>query len=69
MKTHSRILAWKILWTEKAGIYRPWSCEQSEITEHAQVYRKPRNQPANLWSINLSQRRQDYTVEKRYSLQ
>ena len=69
MTTHSRILAQKILWTEKAVIYRPWSCEQSEITEQAHMYRKPKNQPANLWSINLSQRRQDYTVEKRYSLQ
>ena len=31
--------------------------------------RKPRNKPTNLWSINLQQRRQEYTMEKRQSLQ
>ena len=31
--------------------------------------RKPRNKPMHLWSINLWQRRQEYTVEKRQSLQ
>ena len=25
MATHSRILAWKILWTEKPGGYSPWN--------------------------------------------
>ena len=31
--------------------------------------RKARNKPTHLWSINLQQRRQDYTIEKRQSLQ
>ena len=31
--------------------------------------RKPRNKPMHLWSINLQQRRQDYTMEERQSLQ
>ena len=31
--------------------------------------RKPRDKPTPLWSINLQQRRQEYTMEKRYSLQ
>ena len=31
--------------------------------------RKPRNKPTHLWSINLWQRRQEYTMEKRQSLQ
>ena len=31
--------------------------------------RNPRNKPKNLWSINLWQRRQEYTMEKRHSLQ
>ena len=26
--------------------------------------RKPRNKPMNLWSINLQQRRQEYTMER-----
>ena len=31
--------------------------------------REPRNKPMHLWSINLWQRRQEYTMEKRQSLQ
>ena len=31
--------------------------------------RKPRNKPTYLWSINLQQRRQECTMEKRQSLQ
>ena len=31
--------------------------------------RKPRNKPTHLWSIKLQQRRQEYTKEKRASLQ
>ena len=31
--------------------------------------RKLRNKPTHLWSINLRQRRQEYTMEKRQSLQ
>ena len=27
--------------------------------------RKPRNKPTHLWSINLRQRRQEYTMEKK----
>ena len=28
---------------------------------------KPRNKPTHLWSINLQQRRQEYTIEKKKS--
>jgi len=31
--------------------------------------RKPRNKPRHFWSINLWQRRQEYMIEKRWSLQ
>ena len=31
--------------------------------------RKPRNKPIHLWSINLEQRRQEGTMEKKQSLQ
>ena len=30
--------------------------------------RKPRNKPIHLWSINLQQRRQEYTMEKKQCL-
>lgn len=33
------------------------------------VNRQPRNKPTHLWSIDLQQRRQKYTMEKRQSLQ
>ena len=31
--------------------------------------RQPRNKPAHLWTINIQQRRKEYTMEKRQSLQ
>ena len=31
--THSRILAWKIPWTEEPG-YNPWGHKESDTTEH-----------------------------------
>ena len=34
MAAHSSILAWKILWTEEIGGYSPWSCKESDTTEH-----------------------------------
>ena len=34
MATHS-ILAWKTLWREEPnGLYSPWDCKESEMTEH-----------------------------------
>ena len=33
MATCSSFLAWKILWTEKPGGYKPWGCKESIITE------------------------------------
>ena len=30
-------------------------------------YRKTKNKPTHLWSINLQQRREEYTMEKRQS--
>lgn len=30
--------------------------------------RNPRNKPTQLWSINLQQRRQDYTMKTQYSI-
>ena len=31
--------------------------------------RKPRNKPTHVWSINLQQKNQEYTMEKRQSFQ
>jgi len=33
MATHSSILAWRILWTEKPGGYSPRGCKESYTTE------------------------------------
>ena len=30
---YSRILAWRILWTEEPVNYSPWGCKQSDTTE------------------------------------
>ena len=33
--THSSILSWKISWTEESGgLYSPWGCKESDMTEH-----------------------------------
>ena len=33
MTTHSRILAWRIPWTEEPGGYSPWGSKESDMTE------------------------------------
>ena len=33
MATHSRILAWKIPWTEDPGSYSPWGHKELDTTE------------------------------------
>ena len=33
MATHSRILAWRIPWTEEPGGYSPWGPKASDVTE------------------------------------
>ena len=56
-------------------IEQSYSHQNSMILAQKQTYRsmeqerKPRNKATHLWSINLWQRRQDYTMEKRQSLQ
>ena len=42
---------------------------QKETYRSMEQNREPRNKPTQLWSINLWQRRQGYTMEKRESLQ
>ena len=42
---------------------------QKQTHRSVEQNRKPRNKPRLLWSINLWQRRQEYTIEKRQSLQ
>ena len=35
MATHTRILAWRIPWTERSlADYRPWGCKYLDTTEH-----------------------------------
>ena len=33
MAAHYSILAWKIPWTEKPGVYSPWGRRESDPTE------------------------------------
>ena len=42
---------------------------QKQTYESIEQNREPRNKPTHLLSINLQQRRQKYTMEKRQSLQ
>ena len=42
---------------------------QKQTHRSLEQNRKPRNKPIHLWSINLQQRKQEYTMEKRQSLQ
>ena len=46
-----------------------WYWHQKQTYRSKEQDRKYRNKPTNLWSINLWQRRQDYTMEKRQHLQ
>ena len=35
MANRSSILAWRIPWTEEpGGLYSPWGCKESDMTEH-----------------------------------
>ena len=68
--------------TNKAGgtpglqtILQSYSNQNSMVLAPKQTYgsmeqnREPRNKPTHLWSINLRQRRQGYTMGKKQSLQ
>ena len=54
-------------------ILQSYSNQNSMVLAQKQTYgsmeqnREPRNKPTHLWSINLQQRRQEYTMEKRVS--
>ena len=56
-------------------ILQSYSNQNSMVLAQKQTYgsmeqnREPRNKPTHLWSINLQQRRQEYKMEKRQSLQ
>ena len=42
---------------------------QKQMYGSMEQNREPRNKPTHLWSINLQQRRQEYPMRKRESLQ
>ena len=56
-------------------ILQSYSNQNSMVLVQKQTYgsmeqnRQPGNKPTHLWSINLQQRRQEYTMGKRQSLQ
>ena len=38
MAIRSNILAWKIPWTgDPGGLFSPWSCKESDMTEHTSI--------------------------------
>ena len=39
MATQSIILAWKIPGQRNLADYSPWGCKQSDMTEHAHIYK------------------------------
>ena len=43
MATHSSILAWKIHGQKSLVGYRPWSCKESDRTEHTRMKLSPRH--------------------------
>ena len=57
------------------SILQSYSNQDSMVLAQKQNYRsmvqdrKPRDKPTHIWSPNLWQRRQEYTMEKRQSLQ
>ena len=59
----------------KATVIRQYIPAQKQIRKHTETHRsmeqnrEPRNKPTHQWPINLQQRRQEYTMEKRQSLQ
>ena len=56
-------------------LLQSYSNQNSVVLAQKQTYgpmeqhREHQNKPTHLWSINLQQRRQEYTVEKRQPLQ
>ena len=56
-------------------ILQSYNNQDSMVLAQKQKYRsmeqviKPRDKPTHLWTLNLWQRRQEYTMEKRQSLQ
>ena len=61
MAIHSSTIAWKIPWTEEPGRLQSMGSQRvghDRATSHSRS-----------WSINLWQRRQEYKMEKRQSLQ
>ena len=67
--------SWKHNPTRLQTILQSYSNQNSVVLAQKQTYRsmeqnrEPRNKPIHLHSINLQQRRQEYTMEKRQSLQ
>ena len=67
--------SWRHNLTRLQTVLQNYSNQNSVILAQKQTYRpmeqnrEPINKPTHLRSINLQQRRQEYTVEKRQSLQ
>ena len=69
------ILSWRNQDPRLQTILQSYSNQDSMVLAQKQTYRsmeqdrEPRNKPTQLWSINLRQRREEYTMGKREPLQ
>ena len=50
MATYSKILAWRIPWTEEPGGLHPWGCRESDITERMSTHTS--SYITNNWTFN-----------------
>ena len=67
--------SWRYHSSRLQTILQTYSNQNSMVLAQKQTHRsmeqirEPRNKPPHLWSINIQQRRQEYTMEKRQSVQ
>ena len=66
MTTHSSILAWRILWTEEAGGYSPWSRKVSVKTVTEQQEQQQMSEARWLHHSQVSEMVRGWKLLKNY---
>ena len=69
MTTHSSILAWRILWTEEAGGYSPWSRKVSVKTVTEQQEQQQMSEARWLHHSQVSEMVHGWKLLKNYKLE
>ena len=60
MATHSRMLAWKIPWTEEpGGLYSSWGCKESDTAEQLSTHK----QGISTVPVHLEEIRKAFSLE------